>query len=456
MRPSTNLKIQNSSLLWEVTHPDVPGTSYIFGTVHLAHPDVAQLIPLHILESVTTVILEVDILSKLSDGKKVGALPAETLDAYYPYFENTLSLAEFKKLSINELFSYLSGLGRPRPFIPANFEKYIPDVRIQIEASRQKKKLIFLDTIDYQETLLATIKNQFGLSWFNFDDIENNIQSILAISQRQAEILHDGYFSLSDESFSPLLTAYLKQDIKTCRQLLQSVQQNSPELSAQIYVKREEAWYPRLNSAFEAGHCFIAVGVVHVEEILKFARQSGFSIKPIVNYQEVLKHYPEIKESLTIPLFHSLEHHQKRQKEEMLFLVDRETSIKGLLKSRAPLAFNLVKAMASSLRKENFLIEESVLGFQASELSDNEVLNGIVQNLFKGDAPGIPSAFRHFMNNEIGIQRQRRNEDFREILYDSYKNIKKELTIDDPNRMCMREVLLDKLNWIILSLQLSF
>lgn len=271
-------------LLWKVTGKNAKGTTYIFGTHHIApvslldsvagfHDALAGADALYgevEMSDLTTPDKQMEMVSKYlaapADSTLSKVLPAAQLD------------------SLNNLLSELSGgmanatmLDGMKPAVAAmnlavmESLKYFPDFNpaeqldalIQAQAQKLGKPVKGLETVEDQMNLLY----------------------MKPISTQAEELMNEvREYDAEGIKSKKLAQGYLTQDYKAIEQLFEEEIKEDPEKFAEMMFDRNDRWMKNILAQLPKEQMFICVGAGHLitdRGLIEQLRKAGYTVTPV-------------------------------------------------------------------------------------------------------------------------------------------------------------------------------
>lgn len=270
------LPIPQKGLFWEITHPDLDHTSYLFGTIHMI-PEELFFLPEGLsqaIHEVGTVFFEVDI-SKMKDPVYM----MEVLQQSYMQGDTTLSdLLNKDDYAIVE--AHFEDMGMPI-FL---FEKIKPmflsvfgDKDIMGKNADGKLKFYEFELMDLAEKAgkeikgLESIEYQMGL----MDSIPYAKQAQYLVQSLQSDVK-------KESALDSIFTLYLAQDIEAMHQSLD--EGNLSEYDNMLLINRNRNWIPVATAHMKQNPCFFAVGAAHIggpDGMITLLRKQGFKLRQV-------------------------------------------------------------------------------------------------------------------------------------------------------------------------------
>lgn len=269
-------KIQEKSLLWEISGKNLTKPSYIFGTMHVMCQGDVVLTPEieKSLQSADQIMMELDMddpmimfnmmgatLSK--DGitltEKLGEDLSKKVDAILQE-RAKISLAMLDNLNLQALSMQLGLLGLSCPM------ELGYDMLLTQEAQKNGKEIFGLETVEEQLEVLMGQSDEETLKAIsfmanNFSEVEKELMTMVeTYKARDVQKLYDIVF----ESY---------KDPKYPQVKLEELLDN-----------RNKNWIPILENAMKNKSLFIAVGAAHLageNGVINLLRKQGYTVKAI-------------------------------------------------------------------------------------------------------------------------------------------------------------------------------
>jgi len=263
-----------SSLLWEVSGNGLSHKSYIFGTIHLI-PASDYFFPKtwqkKLYES-DVVVFESDIKPSIQEQLAIvdkvmfpsgqtlrDYVPAGYYDSLYVFLKDTLGL---KKKTISKIMkikpAYASALVLKK-VIDKKLMTY--ETEIYKMAKKKKKKFYYLETLEYQTSLIDSIP------------IYEQARNFL-YNPENGEDLLTGYYAM--------VSIYKTNNIDSVSQYVYA---SSDSLFLNKFIRvRNENWLPQLERLFKEQSTFVAVGSGHLGGkygILTLLKSRGYKLRPV-------------------------------------------------------------------------------------------------------------------------------------------------------------------------------
>lgn len=265
------------STLWKVSSEK--GTMYIQGSAHVLKAKSYPLAPAIELaySNSTALVLEVDMgkmmspqtqqliltkamlrkpatlksvltpqtYEKLSEVAAEAGLPMQTMNPFKPWFATTMiTLVKLKKAGLDEQYG---------------LDKYFYE-----KASKDQKKTIGLESVDFQISLFDSLSNEIP------DDFVNRALADLELLETEVD---------------SLLKAWESGDTQTLEKLMTSSFDDFPKMYDRFITARNKAWVKKLSGMMNDGQIYmVVVGAGHLpgkEGVINLMRDRGFSVEQL-------------------------------------------------------------------------------------------------------------------------------------------------------------------------------
>lgn len=266
--------MEDRALLWQITGPEVSGTSYLFGTMHMIDKDI-YFFPRKLEKAfkrsdlLVTEITDISNSSEelkdkmlLEEGDLFDMFTEEQADSIFMWAEAKMGVKEsgfrtlfskFKPIVIVQLAVQLNMKGDYESY-ELNFEKLAKENDIKQEG-------------------LETAEEQLAI----FDGLtkEQSIAMVMeSIKDDEAtRTLHDS-----------MNQAYIEQNIDGLYHLITDQQGVLEALEKQLLTDRNNKWTPKIEEYLKTNNVFIAVGAGHLggpEGVIRLLEKEGYTLTPI-------------------------------------------------------------------------------------------------------------------------------------------------------------------------------
>jgi uncharacterized protein len=269
---------EENCLLWEISGNGLEQPSYIFGTVHLIPEDDFFFFDewLEKLNTCDVLVLEADIdlgiMKQLSLIPKMKLPKKTTLEdymteeeflAFYSFVIDTLQIKSSTYnvcLAYKPFFSYSLILNEVIPGKKIVYEQYLSD-----KAKKNKMKIIGLETIDFQISLIDSISIKDQIPMFLFDYKK----------EKQTDLKSE---------YDKTLSLYKNQDLVGISDLEDEGDEDEAYFYQKFLVDRNIDWIGKIKAIFKKRTAFIAVGAAHLPGetgVLQLLRNEGYTVVPV-------------------------------------------------------------------------------------------------------------------------------------------------------------------------------
>lgn len=269
----TKYPMEESALLWRITHDTIQDTSYIFGTMHMIEKE--YYIYSDTLDSIAS---NVDVMIM-----EIGEMPNPMEMLKYVMLKEGSIWDYFNDAEEDTLFAWIEkNASFPAETAKPTFDKMKPFVLIQLTTMNQFKG----ETESYEMNFkaLAESKN-IELAGLETVAMQMKIFDDLTMEE-QAEMV---MASIRDEEKSAIeLTkmqqTYQNQQIDSLYMLVHSEGGTISEKENEFLSNRNKNWIPLIIDQIGTKSAFIAVGAAHLggpEGVIRLLVQKGYTLTPI-------------------------------------------------------------------------------------------------------------------------------------------------------------------------------
>lgn len=262
-----------TSLIWKITGKDLPGPSYLFGSVHVSSTREAA-----VHKTIIEQLFRSDALvfeTNLSDpGYQQMALKFAMMEK--DSLDGILSPGQYDQLKhfFQEEFSFpLEAVKRMKPFYLASLigamnkeDKGISyEEELLLIAQEKAKPVTGISTLEKESEILSKISLPDQVDYL-FDEIES-------YSSGRSEALKQEIFQ-----------AYRKADIERIYSLMSGSLKDHPEIFQQMFMERNASWITPMMWLMREQTCFFAVGVGHLpgeKGLIRLLRKEGYKVVPV-------------------------------------------------------------------------------------------------------------------------------------------------------------------------------
>ena len=265
--------MEKSSLLWEISRDDLPGTSYLFGTMHLIEKDYF-IFPKKLQRRIKNSEILVMELAEVPEYKDlIGHLILPTGSLFDLFTEQqTDSIFQWAKdkFQIDE-GDFRTGFSKLKPFAIMQMA-----IQLQFAGKTESYELSFQNVAkkhNIEINGLETVNEQMAL----FDNLSNVHQVEMLM-----ETIREG-----DETINrirELQELYVQQNIDSLFLFITEDRSVLSENQNEFIDSRNEKWIPKIVTYISNNNTFIAVGAGHlggVNGIIRLLESKGYSLTPI-------------------------------------------------------------------------------------------------------------------------------------------------------------------------------
>lgn len=264
-----------TGLLYRISGNGLDKPSYVFGTVHLACRDEmfsAEKLRSYIGQT-ERLVLEVD----MDDPAEVAVLTGGLMLSSGKSFRSELTPEQFEKVS-----SYLrSAIGMSAEQVQT-FSPLALQVLIFSSPS-----ILGCSPPSSHEMLLTDLAKESKRPVEGLETAEFQVGIMQSIPiEKQAKMLYE--MAVSPErvikQFNELREAYRKQDSELLYEVASSQFGDYADLQAPLLDKRNEDWFPKVESMIKAKSSFIAVGGAHLggkTGLITMLRKKGYKVEAV-------------------------------------------------------------------------------------------------------------------------------------------------------------------------------
>lgn len=265
---------ESPSILYKVTGKGMAKPSYIFGTFHVICP--TDMVPLETLDPYISqtdqLIMEID----MDDPAVMGSLQKAALITDGKDLSKLLTLEQFAK--VDAMLKNYTGYS-------ADLLKSIkPSMLVVLAITSAKAIGCTPTTYDLALVKNAVAKNKpvFGL-----ETVESQTQ---VIDSQPLETQAKHLYEMSEnpqnviDEFKKLMNAYKSRDAEKLYDLAKIQTSSEPGFEAKLLDDRNQAWIPKLETAFHEKPTLVAVGAGHLggpKGVVKLLRAKGYTVTAI-------------------------------------------------------------------------------------------------------------------------------------------------------------------------------
>lgn len=262
-----------TALIWRITREDLPGPSYLFGTMHVV--DSARY-PVHktVIEQLKrsdALVFETDLTiagytrkalehAMMAHDSLQGVMKKEQYDSVRSFFmkEFHFPVEAVKKMKPFYLVSLIGSLHSPPG--STSHERVLMEV-----ARKEGNPVRGISTIEKESELLDRIP------------VEEQVRYLLD----EIERYRNGQSSLLQQE---IMDAYQAADIARIRTLVYESLCSYDSIYASMFTERNESWVPGMERLMQKESCFFAVGAGHLageSGLISLLRKEGYRVEPV-------------------------------------------------------------------------------------------------------------------------------------------------------------------------------
>lgn len=261
------------SLIWRISGDDLPGPSFLFGTVHIVDSSNFSIHSTIIeqLKRSELLVFETDITdpqypqmalqqAMMKQGSLDSIMSDEQLDSLIKFFREEFSfpierVGNMKPFYIASLMGAFNAKGSSK-----SYEEILMEI-----ARKEDKKICGISTLEMESKLIDKIelKDQVDYMFEEFESYKNG----------ESEMMKN-----------EMMKAYEKADIEMIHTLVSESLKDFPVVYEQLFSSRNESWLPAMVDLMQDQSCFFAVGVGHLPGetgLIRLLRTKGYKVVPV-------------------------------------------------------------------------------------------------------------------------------------------------------------------------------
>jgi len=271
--------VNDNTLLWKISGNGLSKPSYLFGTIHMLCKDDAVLSDSlkRAIGRVEAIYFEVDLdnmlemIGVMGKMKMKGDTTLQDLlseDDYQKvknYFTSRSTMLPFSMLETYKPILAASVLEQNS--FPCETTAMMEQV-IMEEAQKKNKKILGLETMSYQASVL--------------DDIPYKLQA----EQLLSYIKKEGKPGEQDKELTEMLKAYRDQDLSKLEDLIKDSDIGMSSYTDILLYKRNHNWVEKLSTILPGKSVLVAVGAGHLpgeKGVINLLRKAGYKLTPVRN-----------------------------------------------------------------------------------------------------------------------------------------------------------------------------
>lgn len=275
----------SDSIFWKVQKEGIP-VSYLFGTMHLADPEISTLAPdvVKAMEDVDTVVIEtLDVLDPQKAQAAMGQLAHLTLLS-----EGTLRDRVEDELE-DELAAAVEARGIPMA-LADRMQPWLIATTISLPVCEVMRKQTGEQVLD---SVIATRATETGKKLVGLETAAEQLEAIASLPEDYhvsalEETLASG--NVANDMIQTLRDTYLAGDVGVVFPLMKVALpkagdgEGAAQFQEALIEKRNITMVERSREMFQKGSVFMAVGALHLPDdngIVAMLRNEGFEITPL-------------------------------------------------------------------------------------------------------------------------------------------------------------------------------
>ncbi|MCH2232014.1 MAG: TraB/GumN family protein [Crocinitomicaceae bacterium] len=265
--------MDESSLLWEITGPNMSSKSYLFGTMHLIEKEFFYF-PKKLKKIVSKsdqLVMELEGLPNQTEAMSMVMLKE---GSFFDYFNeqqiDSILVWAKQKFSMEEP-AFRAGFSKMKPFVIVQMA-----TQIQFMGKTESYELT-LDEIAVANEIeiigLETVAQQMSF----FDDLTDDQQTEMVMSGIRDE--EEAVNLIRD-----MQEVYSEQNVDDLYQMVQEKGGVMADEQAKFLDNRNANWIPKIIELVENKDTFIAVGAGHLggpNGVIRLLEKEGYTLKPV-------------------------------------------------------------------------------------------------------------------------------------------------------------------------------
>ncbi len=264
--------MEERTLLWEISGPNVEKNCYLFGTIHLIEKE-AFYFPKKLDKIVRKSELVVLELGEMPNQMEAMQLMMLKEGSFFDYFDaaqtDSVLVWAQEKMSMNEQ-TFRMAFSKMKPFA-------VSQVATQMELMGKTESYdMNIMQIAKEETIetkgLETIEFQMSM----FDSLSK---------EQQAEMVMMAVRDTTDgQLFKEMQAVYLDQNLDSLYTMIHSEGGVFAEEEANLLDNRNLNWVPQIEEMISEKSTFIAVGAGHLggpKGVIRLLEEKGYTLKPV-------------------------------------------------------------------------------------------------------------------------------------------------------------------------------
>lgn len=265
--------MEESSLLWKITGPDMESESYLFGTMHLIEKEYF-LFPKKLQKLVSKtdqLVMEIAGLPNQMDAMKYVMLDEGSFFDFFNEAQTDTILrwakAEFKM---------------EEPAFRAAFSKMKPFVIVQMATQVQ-----FMGKTESYEMTFDEIAKEHEIPMKGLETIEQQMSFFDELTdEQQVEMVMAGIRDAEEsiETMREMQQTYVSQNVDALYQMINEDDGVISEEQAKFLDNRNANWIPQIKELIKSTNSFIAVGAGHLggpNGVIRLLEKEGYTLTPL-------------------------------------------------------------------------------------------------------------------------------------------------------------------------------
>jgi len=265
--------MEESSLLWKITGPDMESESYLFGTMHLIEKEYF-LFPKKLQKLVSKtdqLVMEIAGLPNQMDAMKYVMLDEGSFFDFFNEAQTDTILrwakAEFKM---------------EEPAFSAAFSKMKPFVIVQMATQVQ-----FMGKTESYEMTFDEIAKEHEIPMKGLETIEQQMSFFDELTdEQQVEMVMAGIRDAEEsiETMREMQQTYVSQNVDALYQMINEDDGVISEEQAKFLDNRNANWIPQIKELIKSTNSFIAVGAGHLggpNGVIRLLEKGGYTLTPL-------------------------------------------------------------------------------------------------------------------------------------------------------------------------------
>lgn len=274
------------SLLWEISHPEIPANSYLFGTIHMIDAS-KYFLPKGLLSSIdqtNQVVFEID-MRDMNDMSTMMSMMSKVMMNGDTTLKDLLSEAEY-----GEVQSFFQKKGMPLMFLERMKPLFLSALTSFDEMPQQSTDMsgtFMMNGMKSYEMELTSIAEAADKEIGGVETIEFQLSVFDKISyQEQAQYLLES-IRMTDEGMDgmeAITEMYLSQDIEKMASSMSEESGGGTLMETVLLTERNEKWIPIMAKMMKEQPTLFAVGAGHLggdKGVIRLLRKAGYQVQAV-------------------------------------------------------------------------------------------------------------------------------------------------------------------------------